>query len=44
MPDLKFLQNKQPVVGVLGSHSALEVCYGASQEGLSNIVICQEEE
>ncbi len=42
MINLKFLQNKLPVVGVLGSHSALEVCYGACQEGLSNIVICQK--
>lgn len=28
-------------VGVLGSHSALEVAYGAKQEGLETVVVCQ---
>lgn len=28
-------------VGVLGSHSALEVCLGSKEEGLRNIVVCQ---
>ncbi len=31
-----------PTIGVLGSHSALEICYGAKQESLPNIVICQQ--
>ncbi|WP_309492896.1 formate--phosphoribosylaminoimidazolecarboxamide ligase family protein [Candidatus Hecatella orcuttiae] len=29
-------------VGVLGSHSALEIGYGAKQEGLETVVVCQE--
>ncbi|MEE9594211.1 MAG: formate--phosphoribosylaminoimidazolecarboxamide ligase family protein [Candidatus Hydrothermarchaeales archaeon] len=29
-------------VGVLGSHSALEIAHGAKQEGLNTVVICQE--
>jgi len=29
-------------VGVLGSHSALEIGYGAKQEGLKTVVICQK--
>jgi hypothetical protein len=29
-------------VGVLGSHSALDVCDGARDEGLPNIVVCQQ--
>jgi len=28
-------------IGVLGSHSALEVCLGCREEGLKNIVVCQ---
>lgn len=28
-------------VGVLGSHSALEIAYGAKQEGLETVVVCQ---
>jgi len=29
-------------VGVLGSHSALDVCDGARDEGLPNVVVCQK--
>jgi len=29
-------------VGVLGSHSALEIGYGSKQEGLETVVICQK--
>lgn len=29
-------------VGVLGSHSALEICHGALTEGLPNLVVCQK--
>ncbi len=29
-------------VGVLGSHSALEIAYGAKQEGLETVVVCEE--
>ncbi|MEM4137660.1 MAG: formate--phosphoribosylaminoimidazolecarboxamide ligase family protein [Candidatus Anstonellaceae archaeon] len=31
-----------PTISVLGSHSALDVCQGAKQYGLKNIVICQK--
>jgi len=29
-------------IGVLGSHSALDVCDGAHDEGLTNVVVCQK--
>jgi len=29
-------------IGVLGSHSALEVAYGAKQEGFETVVVCQK--
>jgi len=29
-------------IGVLGSHSALEIAYGAKQEGFETVVICQK--
>jgi 5-formaminoimidazole-4-carboxamide-1-(beta)-D-ribofuranosyl 5'-monophosphate synthetase len=29
-------------VGVLGSHSALEIAYGAKQEGFETVVVCQK--
>lgn len=29
-------------IGVLGSHSALEIAHGAKQEGLETVVICQK--
>ena len=30
-------------IGVLGSHSALEIAYGAKQEGFETVVVCQKE-
>lgn len=32
---------KSVTVGVLGSHSALDVCLGSKEEGLRNVVVCQ---
>lgn len=29
-------------IGVIGSHSALDVCLGAKEEGLANLVVCQK--
>jgi len=29
-------------VGILGSHSALEIAYGVKQEGLKTVVVCQK--
>jgi 5-formaminoimidazole-4-carboxamide-1-(beta)-D-ribofuranosyl 5'-monophosphate synthetase len=29
-------------IGVLGSHSALEICSGAKQEGFETVVVCQK--
>ena len=29
-------------IGVLGSHSALEVAHGAKQEGFETVVVCQK--
>jgi len=29
-------------IGVLGSHSALEIAYGAKQEGFETVVVCQK--
>lgn len=31
-------------IGVLGSHSALEIASGAKQEGLETVVVCQRAE
>lgn len=33
---------KQVRIGVLGSHSALEIASGAKQEGLETVVVCQK--
>jgi 5-formaminoimidazole-4-carboxamide-1-(beta)-D-ribofuranosyl 5'-monophosphate synthetase len=33
---------KKPSIGVLGSHSALEIAHGAKQEGVKTVVICQK--
>ncbi len=33
---------REITVGVLGSHSALDVCDGARDEGLPNVVVCQK--
>ncbi len=33
---------EKPVIGVIGSHSALEIAHGVKQEGFETLVICQE--
>jgi 5-formaminoimidazole-4-carboxamide-1-(beta)-D-ribofuranosyl 5'-monophosphate synthetase len=33
---------KDVSIGVLGSHSALEIAYGAKQEGMKTLVVCQK--
>src|SRR3989344_5011243 len=33
---------KKPIIAVMGSHSALDVCRGAQDEGLSTLVIAQK--
>jgi 5-formaminoimidazole-4-carboxamide-1-(beta)-D-ribofuranosyl 5'-monophosphate synthetase len=33
---------KAPSICVLGSHSALEISFGAKQEGLKTIVVCEK--
>jgi 5-formaminoimidazole-4-carboxamide-1-(beta)-D-ribofuranosyl 5'-monophosphate synthetase len=33
---------KKPSIGVIGSHSALEIAHGAKQEGIKTVVICQK--
>src|SRR5665647_3631604 len=33
---------KNITIGVLGSHSALDVCDGARDEGIPNLVVCQK--
>jgi 5-formaminoimidazole-4-carboxamide-1-(beta)-D-ribofuranosyl 5'-monophosphate synthetase len=33
---------KSVSIGVLGSHSALDVCEGAKEVGISNLVVCQK--
>ena len=33
---------KQVRIGVLGSHSALEIASGAKQEGFETVVVCQK--
>jgi 5-formaminoimidazole-4-carboxamide-1-(beta)-D-ribofuranosyl 5'-monophosphate synthetase len=37
----KKYNSKQIRIGVLGSHSALEIASGAKQEGLETVVVCQ---
>ncbi len=39
---LKSYNPKQIRIGVLGSHSALEVAAGARQEGFETVVVCQK--
>jgi len=34
-------KQKQVRIGVLGSHSALEIAHGAKQEGFETVVVCQ---
>ena len=38
---IKKYDPKQVRIGVLGSHSALEIASGAKQEGLETVVVCQ---
>lgn len=38
---IKTYDSKQIRIGVLGSHSALEIASGAKQEGLETVVVCQ---
>jgi len=39
---LERYRQKDLHVGVIGSHSALEIAHGVKQEGLKTLVICQE--
>ena len=39
---IKKYDSKQIRIGVLGSHSALEIASGAKQEGLETVVVCQK--
>lgn len=41
-PILKQNNYLQPTIGVLGSHSALDICRGAKDEGFETLVICQK--
>jgi 5-formaminoimidazole-4-carboxamide-1-(beta)-D-ribofuranosyl 5'-monophosphate synthetase len=33
---------KNATIGTIGSHSALEIAYGAKQEGFATVVVCQK--
>ena len=39
--DISSYYGRKVKVGVLGSHSALEIAYGAKQENLETVVVCQ---
>ncbi len=39
---LNEYDKRRITIGVLGSHSALDVCDGARDEGLPNVVVCQK--
>jgi len=39
---IKKYNSKKIRIGVLGSHSALEIASGAKQEGLETVVVCQK--
>jgi len=39
--DYKSQRTNKPTVGVLGSHSALEIGYGAKQENFDTVVVCE---
>ena len=39
---IKNYNPKEIRIGVLGSHSALEIASGAKQEGLETVVVCQK--
>ena len=41
---IKKYNPKEIRIGVLGSHSALEIASGAKQEGFETVVVCQREE
>ncbi|MEM3060009.1 MAG: DUF1297 domain-containing protein [Candidatus Anstonellales archaeon] len=46
MLDIREIQGlassyRKPTIGVIGSHSALEVCDGAKEEKIRNIVLCK---
>jgi len=41
-PILKQNNYSQPTIGVLGSHSALDICRGAKDEGFKTLVVCQK--
>ena len=38
---IKGYDPKQVRIGVLGSHSALEIAAGAREEGFETVVVCQ---
>ena len=39
---LKRYDKKKITIGVLGGHSALDVCHGATQYGFETVVVCQK--
>lgn len=39
---LKKYNNKKITIGVLGGHSALDVCHGAAKYGFDTVVVCQK--
>ena len=39
---LNSYNHHQLTIGVLGSHSALDVCRGAKDEGFKTLVVCQK--
>lgn len=39
---LKKYDKKKITIGVLGGHSALDVCHGATQYGFETVVVCQK--
>ncbi|MCX6764914.1 MAG: DUF1297 domain-containing protein [Candidatus Nealsonbacteria bacterium] len=39
---LEGYDEKQITIGVIGSHSALDICHGAKQQGFNTLVICQK--
>lgn len=39
--DYKDTRKSKPTIGVLGSHSALEIGYGAKQENFDTLVVCE---
>ncbi|MEK7672810.1 MAG: DUF1297 domain-containing protein [Patescibacteria group bacterium] len=41
-PILKKYNQKKITIGVLGGHSALDVCHGATKYGFDTVVVCQK--